>query len=66
MATATKTVKEQVLSLLKRKWITNSQLEEMLGTSAPRRARELRAEGFNVTRRFNEVLGEFQYRIPRG
>lgn len=59
-----KTVKTQVLSLLKRKWVDHNDINDAVYPhDGMRRVRELRTEGHLVAKRFNETTGTYQYKV---
>lgn len=60
-----RTIKAQVLSLIKRGWKDHIDIYESIDGDAMRRLRELRSEGINISKRYNPNTQTFQYRVSR-
>lgn len=56
------TIKQSVEKLIRsRRWISSDEIREIGGTSALRRLRELRADGYEIATRRQD--GTYQYRM---
>jgi len=57
------TVKGEVYSLLKKKWVDHLDIESTVSGDGMRRLRELRADGVNIAKRYNQKTGTYQYKV---
>ena len=58
-----KTKTDQVLSILKRKWVDHTVLESAISGDPMRRLRELRLSGVKIQKRYNAKTQKFEYKI---
>lgn len=63
---ATPTIKDTVLSLVKKSWVDFVDIDEVVYPGDGMRGlRRLREDGHNIQKRYNADLGTFQYKIAR-